>query len=156
MITRAEIQEEVEKQLLKLFPGLDGHLYRNRVPVDFERPAAMTLLQGDTMECRSHDTVARSVTALVTLFCPVDEYHNSDMDALSAMSDAALEHFSALGIEVGDRWLDIGKVSSNVQYDYAEVSIPLSWDDDRAMSKETTALMETLHLDVAAKMNMEE
>lgn len=151
MITRAEIQGEVEKQLLKLFPGLEGHLYRNRVPVDFERPAAMTLLQGDTMECRSHDTVARSVTALVTLFCPVDAYHNSDMDALSAMSDAALEHFSALGIEVGDRWLDIGKVSSNVQLDYAEVSIPLSWDDDRKISKDTAELMGALHLSVDAK-----
>ena len=106
----------------------------------------MTFLQSDTMECRSHDTVARSITALVTLFCPVDEYHNSDMDTLSAMSDAVLEHFSAPGMEVGDRWLDIGKVSSNVQYDYAEVSIPLSWDDDRTMNKEAAALMETLHL----------
>lgn len=151
MITRAEIQGEVEKQLLKLFPGLEGHLYRNRVPVDFERPAAMTLLQGDTMECRSHDTVARSVTALVTLFCPVDAYHNSDMDALSAMSDAVLEHFSALGVNVGDRWLDIGKVSSNVQLDYAEVSIPLSWDDDRKISKDTAELMGAFHLSVDAK-----
>lgn len=156
MIQRTEIQTAVEAQLLSLFPALKGHLYRNRVPVDFARPAAMTLLQSDTMECRSHDTVVRSITALVTLFCPVDEYHNSDVDTLSAMSDAVLEHFSAPGMEVGDRWLDIGKVSSNVQYDYAEVSIPLSWDDDRAMSKETTALMETLHLDVAAKMSMEE
>ena len=49
-------------------------------------------------------------------------------------------------MEAGDRWLDIGKVSSNVQYDYAEVSIPLSWDDDRTMNKEAAALMETLHL----------
>lgn len=146
MIQRTEIQTAVEEQLLILFPALKGHLYRNRVPVDFERPAAMTLLQSDTMECRSHDTVARSITALVTLFCPVDEYHNSDMDTLSAMSDAVLEHFSAPGMEVGDRWLDIGKVSSNVQYDYAEVSIPLSWDDDRTMNKEAAALMETLHL----------
>ena len=128
MIQRTEIQTAVEEQLLILFPALKGHLYRNRVPVDFERPAAMTLLQSDTMEC------------------PVDEYHNSDMDTLSAMSDAVLEHFSAPGMEVGDRWLDIGKVSSNVQYDYAEVSIPLSWDDDRTMNKEAAALMETLHL----------
>lgn len=151
MIARAEIQGEVEKQLLKLFPGLEGHLYRNRVPVDFVRPSAMTLLQDDTMEMRTHDTVARSVTALVTLFCPVDEYHNSDMDALSAMSDATLEHFSALGMNVGDRWLDIGKVSSNVQLDYAEVSIPLSWDDDRKMSKDMAELMGALHLSVDAK-----
>lgn len=151
MIARAEIQGEVEKQLLKLFPGLEGHLYRNRVPVDFVRPSAMTLLQDDTMEMRTHDTVARSVTALVTLFCPVDEYHNSDMDALSAMSDATLEHFSALGMNVGDRWLDIGKVSSNVQLDYAEVIIPLSWDDDRKMSKDMAELMGALHLSVDAK-----
>lgn len=151
MIARAEIQAEVDQQLLLLFPGLEGHLYHNRVPVDFARPAAMTLLQGDTMECRSHDTVARSVTALVTLFCPVDEYHNSDMDALSAMTDTVMEHFSAPGIEVSDRWLDIGKVSSNVQLDYAEVSIPLSWDDDRKMSEDTAELMGMLHLSVDAK-----
>lgn len=151
MVARAEIQAEVDQQLLLLFPGLEGHLYRNRVPVDFARPAAMTLLQGDTMECRSHDTVARSVTALVTLFCPVDEYHNSDMDALSAMVDAVMEHFSAPGVAVGDRWLDIGKVSSNVQLDYAEVSIPLSWDDDRKMSEDTAELMGMLHLSVGAK-----
>ena len=151
MISRNEIQTEIEKQILILFPALEGHLYRNRVPVDFARPAAMTLLQSDTMACRSHDTVARSVTVRVTLFCPVDAYHNSDMDVLSAMSDATLEHFSAPGIAVGDRWLDIGTVDSNVQYDYAEVSIPFSWDDDRKINTNAAALMETLHLSVDAK-----
>ena len=156
MIQRTEIQTAVEAQLLSLFPALKGHLYRNRVPVDFARPAAMTLLQSDTMECRSHDTVVRSITALVTLFCPVDEYHNSDVDTLSAMSDAVLEHFSAPGMEVGDRWLDIGTVQANVQLDYAEVRVPLSWDDDRKTSKDAAALMETLHLAVAVDTTMEE
>lgn len=156
MIERTQIQAAAEQALLALFPAMEGRLHRNLMPTGFERPAAMTVLSEDAMQYRTAATVARSVTVVITLFCPVDEYHNSDMDTLSAMTDAVLEHFSAPGMTVGDRWLDIGTVQANVQLDYAEVRVPLSWDDDRKTSKDAAALVETVHLAVAVDTTMEE
>lgn len=146
MITRRDIHEAAEDQLLKLFPAMRDHMHRNLVPTQFARPAAMTRLADETMRFRTNTTVARSATLVITLFCPVDDYHNADVNVMSAMTDMVMEHFSAPYLPVGDRALDIGAVRCDLNLDYAEVMIPLEWDDDRKASAETQELMNEAHL----------
>lgn len=146
MISRGDIQEVAEEQLLKLFPAMQDHLHRNLVPTQFKRPAAMTAITEETMRFRTNTTVARSATLVITLFCPADEYHNSDVNVMSAMTDIVMEHFSAPALPIGDRALDIGTVRCNVNLDYAEVMISLEWDDDRKAPADAQELMKDVYL----------
>lgn len=146
MLAQKDILDAVDAELTALFPGLK--LYRNLVPVNFDRPSAMTRLTAQTMEFRTRDTVQRGACAVITLFSPVDSYHNTDVDDLFAQSDQVMEHFSAPCMSVCDRFLDIGRVTCNVEADFAEVTVPLAWDDDRKLERQTAQTMEILHLEM--------
>lgn len=144
MLTQKQILDAVDGELSKLFPGIT--LYRNTVPTEFARPSAMTRVSRQTMALRTLSTVQRTMDVVITLFCPVDDYHDTDADALGAQADGVMEHFSAPGLPVADRVLDIGKVDCTSQADFAEVTIPLSWDDDRAVEQPENETMETLNV----------
>ena len=146
MLTQKQILDAVDAELIKLFPGIT--VYRNLVPTEFVRPSAMTRLTGQTMAVRTLSTVQRTATVLVTLFCPVDDHHSTDADTLGAQADTVMEHFSAPGLPAAGRVLEIGTVACNPQADFAEVTIPLSWDDDRAVERPAYEMMETLHLEM--------
>ena len=145
MLSQKEILDAVDRELLTLFPGLT--LYRNDTPSNFKRPSAMTRLTNQTMATRTTRSVDRQATVTAVLFCPVDDFHNTDVDALFAMSDLVMEHFSSPALPVADRFLDIGSIQCNVQADFAEIKIPLTWDDDRQCKTTQKDLMQILHLD---------
>ena len=154
MVTRAEIIAAAEAELRALFPGLEA-VYHDLVPTQFQRPSAMVALSGETMALRTLRTVARSMDLTVLLFCPVDGYHKADRDVMGAMADWAMERFSAPGLPVGDRVLDIGTVKAAVGTDYAELTVPLSWDDDRIAKADTAQLLERAHLRIQTKTKNE-
>jgi len=144
MLTVKQILDAIETQLEMVFPGVQQ--YRNQVPANFDRPSMMTRISGLTMAMRTNTTVQRTALATVTLFCSVDDYHNTDVDALYLMADKVMEHFSAPVLPAADRYLDIGRVSCNPQADYAEITIPLEWDDDRVVQREEHEMMQSVHL----------
>lgn len=144
MLTQKQILDAVDEQLARLFTDIT--LYRNAEPTEFERPSAMTRISSQTMAMRTFRTVQRTVNVLVTLFCKVDDYHNTDIDDLFKQSDRVMEHFSAPGLKVADRTLDIGTVTCNPQADFAEITIPLTWDDDRAVEYPQHETMEHLNV----------
>lgn len=150
MVKRSEIAAAAERELRQLFPGLEA-VYHDLVPTQFTRPSAMIALSGETMALRTLHTVARSVDLTLLLFCPVDAYHKADRYVLSAMADCTMEHFSAPGLPVAGRVLDIGAIKAVVGADYAELTVPLSWDDDRVQAKETAQLLEKVRLRIQTK-----
>lgn len=145
MVKRSEIAAAAERELRQLFPGLEA-VYHDLVPTQFTRPSAMIALSGETMALRTLRTVARSVDLTLLLFCPVDAYHKADRQVMSAMADCTMEHFSAPGLPVDGRVLDIGTIKVVVGTDYAELTIPLSWDDDRRAQEDTAQLLERVQL----------
>lgn len=154
MVRRTEILDAADQQLRQLFPGLAA-VYRDLVPTQFVRPSAMVALEEETMALRTRVTVARTMELTVLLFCPVDAYHNAQTETLSAMADAALEHFSAPGLPVGDRVLEIGTVKVSLGADYAALAIPLAWDDGRIQAAEGVQLLERAHLSIQTKQKKE-
>lgn len=144
MITHEELMDRAAEEIGALFPqiGESGRIYRNLTPTQFDRPAAMVRITGEKMRCFSGQLVNRTAVLEITLFCPVDEYHNSDEAVLGGMLDSVMETFSAPGIDVGRRFLDIGEVAGEVQLDYAQVNVPLAWQDDRKRTPETVQMME--------------
>lgn len=146
MITKTQIMDAAAEQLQTLFPEMT--LYRNRTPTNFARPSALISLTGETMACRTSQTVSRGITLVLDLFVEVDDYHFSQIDTLNAMADVVMEHFSAPALPVSDRALDIGQIKCEVNYDYAEISIPLSWDDTRKLETEQRELIESLKLNI--------
>ena len=144
MLTQKQILDAVDEQLDALFQGIK--LYRNVVPNSFVRPSAMTRVSKQTMALRTLSTVQRTMDVLITLFCEVDDYHNTDADELSLQIDKVMEHFSAPGVPVADRVLDIGQMTCNPQADFAEITVSLSWDDDRVVNRPEYETMENLNV----------
>lgn len=157
MITHEAILDRVAEEIGTLFPpiGAEGRIYRNQTPTQFVRPAAMIRLTEERMRCMTALTVAREMAVEIALFCPVDEYHNSDVVVLGAMQDVVMEHFSGTCMDVGNRALDIGEVTGEVGADYALVRVQFTWQDSRRHAAETTARMEQLGMQIERMMKEE-
>ena len=133
MVSIKEILDSVEGLMRERFPTYTA--YRNLVRQGFARPSFLVAAGKQTMADATARTVERSCEVRVTLFAPVDDYHDSQMDTLAAALASAMELFSCRAIAVGDRYLDVGDVAGEVGYDYAECTIPLSWQDDRDLNE---------------------
>ena len=133
MVSIKEILDSVEGLMRERFPTYTA--YRNLVRQGFARPSFLVAAGKQTMADATARTVERSCEVRVTLFAPVDDYHDSQMDTLAAALASAMKLFSCRAIAVGDRYLDVGDVAGEVGYDYAECTIPLSWQDDRDLNE---------------------
>ena len=145
MLTQKELLDAVDTELTRLF-GSGFPLYRNLVPVDFVRPSAMTRISRQEMSCLNRFFVQRTAIVMITLFAETDAYHNTDMDALFAISDKVMEHFSSPCLPVESRFLDLGTVTCTQYADYVELSVPVSWEDDRVQSKTAHEFMGDVNL----------
>ena len=133
MVSIKEILDSVEGLMRERFPTYTA--YRNLVRQGFARPSFLVAAGKQTMADATARTVERSCEVRVTLFAPVDDYHDSQMDTLAAALASAMELFSCRAIAVGDRYLDVGDVAGEIGYDYAECTVPLSWQDDRDLNE---------------------
>ena len=133
MVTIKAILDSVEELLQERFP--QHKAYRNLVRQGFQRPSFLVAAGRQTMADATARTVERTAQVTVTLFAAVDDYHDSQIDALATQLAGAMELFSCRAIQVGDRYLDVGDVAGEVGYDYAECTVPLSWQDDRDLSE---------------------
>lgn len=133
MVSIKEILDSVEGLMRERFPTYTA--YRNLVRQGFARPSFLVAAGKQTMADATARTVERSCEVRVTLFAPVDDYHDSHMDTLAAALASAMELFSCRAIAVGERYLDVGDAAGEVGYDYAECTIPLSWQDDRDLNE---------------------
>ena len=133
MVTIKAILDSVEALMRERFPTYTA--YRNLVRQGFARPSFLVAAGKQTMADATARTVERSCEVRVTLFAPVDDYHDSQMDTLAAALASAMELFSCRAIAVGERYLDVGDAAGEVGYDYAECTIPLSWQDDRDLNE---------------------
>lgn len=134
MVKIKDIVDAVSGLMQERFPTLAA--YRNVVRKNFDRPSFLVAAQKQTMTDSTSRTVARTSEVKITLFVPVDDYHDSQMDALAELLASAMELFSCRAIAVGDRYLDVGDVSGTVEYDFAELAVPLSWQDDRELREQ--------------------
>ncbi len=133
MVSIKAILDSVEGLMRERFPTYTA--YRNLVRQGFARPSFLVAAGKQTMADATARTVERSCEVRVTLFAPVDDYHDSQMDTLAAALASAMELFSCRAIAVGERYLDVGDAAGEVGYDYAECTIPLSWQDDRDLNE---------------------
>ena len=134
MVKIKSIVDAVSELMQERFPTLTA--YRNMVRQNFQRPSFLVAAQKQTMADSTSRTVDRTSQIKITLFVPVDDYHDSQMDELADLLADAMELFSCRVIGVGDRYLDVGDVSGTVEYDYAELVVPLSWQDDRELHEQ--------------------
>ena len=133
MVSIKEILDSVEGLMRERFPTYTA--YRNLGRQGFARPSFLVAAGKQTLADATARTVERSCEVRVTLFAPVDDYHDSQMDTLAAALASAMELFSCRAIAVGERYLDVGDAAGEVGYDYAECTIPLSWQDDRDLNE---------------------
>ena len=153
MVRIKDILDSVEDLMQERFP--DHKAYRNMVRQGFERPAFLVAAGKQTMADATARTVDRSMQVKVTLFAEVDDYHDSHLDALGESMASIMELFSCRAISVSDRYLDIGDVTGEIGYDYAECTIPLSWQDDRDLNEPEYQPARNLDLEIEVK-NYEE
>ena len=133
MVSIKDILDSVEVLMRERFPTYTA--YRNLVRQGFARPSFLVAAGKQTMADAIARTVERTAQVVITLFAPVDDYHDSQMDTLAAALASAMELFSCRAIAVGERYLDVGDAAGEVGYDYAECTIPLSWQDDRDLNE---------------------
>ena len=152
MLRGKEILDALEREALAVFPGRT--MYRTLVREGFTRPSCLVELGEQTMEDAARWTVERTVLAKLTIFEPVDEYHDTQVDVLVDKLSLAMAHFSAGCLHVGDRYLDIGKVKGERFYDYAELTFTLSWQDDRETGPVESALAQ--YYDLTIEVNKKE
>lgn len=152
MVSIKDILDAAEELMTARFPGLTA--YRNMTRKGFSRPSFLVQALRQTMADATARTVDRSCELKVTLFEAVDDYHDSQIDALASRLTAAMELFSCRAIAAGDRYLDVGDVAGEVGYDFAQVTVPLSWQDDRELPEDASVPAKEIVIEI--EMNKKE
>ena len=139
MLKISGILESAKALVEGRFPG--EPVYTNQTPVDFVRPSWLVGLGKSTMEDASAGCVEMTVPVVVTAFVAVDEYYNSHFEELLRRMHSAMELFSAGYLELEGRALHVVKVTGECQYDYAEITVTLQYQDSRPVLEEEYPLM---------------
>lgn len=134
MLSFNAILDAVVDLLNERFPA--DKIYTNLVRKGFSRPSFLVELEKIEMEDASAATLELSVPVKVTVFTEVDECHDSHMEGLVRRMAAVQELFAVEGLRVNDRVLHVGMVEGECNYDYAEVTVPLHYLDDRPGGRE--------------------
>lgn len=132
----------------EVWPG--EKVYINAVPVNFVRPSCLVKVTGLTAEPESRRTAARTATLRITRFQTVDDRHSVRAEVLAEELALLMDRASEPVLWVGDRALDVGRCTGNYEDDYCELTMPLSWIDDRDIAPVTELLMEHYKLAVTA------
>ena len=121
---------EAGRELLEgRFPG--ETVYVNLAPSGFTRPSFLAALGEIHMEDAGADTLALSLPLELKAFVEVDSYHHSHIPELITRTAAVMELFAVSGLRVGDRVLGVAETRAEYNYDYADITVLLSYHDDR-------------------------
>ena len=154
MLRSNDILDALEETARAVFPG--GTVYRNLVRQGFERPSCMVEVRRLTMEDAARWLVERTARAKLTLFEPVDDYHDTQVELLGDKLDLLMAHVSGGTLAVGDRHLDVEDVEGECFNDFATLTFTLRWTDDRETGPARAALAEHYTLAASAGETKEE
>lgn len=131
MVTQNAVIDAVKTAIRQRFP--DEPVYVNVLPKNFERPSFLVENTDLTMEADTNGAVTLQLNIRVASFVKVDEYHNSQLEALNLRQYAILGLFAQLYLRVGDRALDVVKLTGTAGgRDWIDVTAVLEWDEDLA------------------------
>ena len=129
MVTQNDVVAAVSAALTGRFPG--DTVYTNLVPSRFDRPSFLVENTDIALTASTGSTVTLQLTVRVVCFVEVDEYHNSQLEALNVRQLAVLGIFAPLYLKVGERALDVQKLSGGPGgRDWIDVTVVLDWDED--------------------------
>lgn len=134
MVELTKIVEAVQGLIGERFPGEEVHT--GRVPSGFTRPSFLVELGPVELADASCGCLELKVAVKATAFVEADEYGNSHVPELLRRMAALQELFAAEGLRVEDRVLSLQKSVGNCQFDYAEVTATLQYQDDRPGEKD--------------------
>lgn len=149
MLTPKQILDAVAGLLEERFPG--EPVYRNITPIGFARPSSLVTYGTQKMADATCAMLEIESSLTVTVFVAVDEYHNSHLDELARRMTCVQELFAVEGLGVEDRVLHVAGNAGIVNFDFAEVSITLRYQDDRPMEGRDWPLVETVHMKTTIK-----
>lgn len=147
MLTPNDIANRLELLVGSKFPG--EKIYRELVPVEFERPSNLIVQES----CEGFVDFGCAVVELqvkfkLTTFVQVDEYHHSHLQELHLRQMQLVGLFLPGYIEVGGRAPKVTELTMAGGYDYDTVTITFSYVLDRGdfMTIEQRPMMEQLHM----------
>ena len=139
MVTQNDVVAAVKAAIQDKFP--DSTVYTNLVPSRFERPSFLVENTDIALTASTGSTVTLQITVRVVCFVEVDEYHNSQLETLNVRQLAVLGIFAPLYLLVGDRALDVQKLTGGPGgRDWIDITVILDWDEDLAVFQELTEL----------------
>ena len=146
ILAPADIGDKLEELIHGLFPG--ETTYRELVESDFDRPSNLIVQE----ECKGIvgygcNNVELQPVFTVTTYVPVDEYHNSHLNALHERQMRLLGLLMPGYIRVKDRAAKVIGVDLGGGYDFDTVTVKFSYVLDRNdfIEIEQRPLMQTLH-----------
>lgn len=105
MLKSNEIKDAVGAILKDAYQGQD--VYTKLLPKDFERPSHYVEMGGKTGTPGNMALTEVDATVRVTAFPPVDDYGDSDDEAVDLAGDELLELFLGQVVRAGDRALTV-------------------------------------------------
>jgi len=146
MITQNDVLEAVRSAVLGIYP--DATVYSNLVPRDFARPSFLVETTNIQVVGSSCGAATLRLQVHVVCFEEVDEYHNTQLEALNVRQLAVLGLFAAMYLPVCDRALDVVELTGSPGgRDWIDVTATLEWDEDLNEFRALAELpnMETIH-----------
>lgn len=145
MITSQEIREQVRSILEDLFP--EEMVYENLVPDDFQRPSSLVECGSCRMTPMNAFLVGMDLEVKVTLFVEVDPYYHSQVPELERRQFRLMAELMEGYLPVGIRALDLSELTGETNFDYADVTFSLRWQEQR-VDLETYPIMEHFEANV--------
>lgn len=129
MLNINDVVEALAGMIGEYFP--DETVYQNRIPTDFVRPSFLVEAGAIQMSDASSECVDINAQFVVTTFVETDEYYNSHIPELRRRMMAVQELLAVGYLKVGGRYLHISGNMGEPFFDYAEIKLTLSYQDDR-------------------------
>jgi hypothetical protein len=142
VIKSNDIITEINKLLVKAYPIRT--VYINLCPKDFDRPSF--LIQCVREICIDVNRWTVQITGYYTVVCfeNVNDYHNSDSEALLTVQNAIMDLFRDGYIQVGDRIIKCKSSNGGINDDASFIDVQVEYFDDRTDKVDTTPLMGTV------------
>lgn len=129
MVTQNDIVAAVSAAILKKYPS--ETVYTNVVPNKFLRPSFLVETTNLSVMPSTVGAITFRCVAHIVCFENVDEYHNSQLEALNIRQLAVFGLFAPLYLKVGDRALKVTKLDGGSGgSDWIDVTVAFEWDVD--------------------------
>lgn len=149
MVSRVDLMKAMNRVLVEAFP--DRTVYWNTAPDDFVRPSFLIQYVSGTLDGDNFHLVEQTAYFTITIFESVDEYTDSDQEALLQTHDQVLRLFRAGYVAVGDRALKVIASSGSIDEQESFVDLQFQFMDERDLKLPEYHMMEQLHTTITEK-----